>query len=132
MKLKDCRDRYKFYTGKLSDLVRHFGYAGIALIWLFREEKDGILKIPEEFLQAAFAIILVLSLDFLQYLSGSIAWGIYQRYKEKNIKHDENKEFLAPRWINWPAITFFWGKVIGVLTSYYLLLNALILKFTFI
>jgi len=45
MKLKDAREIYYFYSGKTSDLVRQLGLAGIAVIWLFKYDAQGIPKI---------------------------------------------------------------------------------------
>ena len=36
MTLRATRDRYAFYTGKASDIVRQFALAAVALIWIFR------------------------------------------------------------------------------------------------
>lgn len=91
MKLKDARDNYYFYTGKASELVRQLGLAGIAVIWLFKKEVAGVPKIPEELLLPLVLIVLGLALDLLQYVSASIIWGVFQRWKEKRVEEDERR-----------------------------------------
>lgn len=46
MKLQDVRSTYYELSGKTSDLVRQLGFAGIALIWLFRTDLAGQPRIP--------------------------------------------------------------------------------------
>ena len=48
MKLKDAREIYYFYSGKTSDLVRQLGLAGIAVIWLFKYDVQGIAELHGE------------------------------------------------------------------------------------
>lgn len=123
MKLKDARDNYYFYTGKASELVRQLGLAGIAVIWLYKKEVAGVPKIPEELLLPLVLIVLGLALDLLQYVSASIIWGVFQRWKEKRVEEDD--EFEAPRQLNWPAIVFFVLKGPAIIAAYVLLLSFL-------
>lgn len=123
MKLKDARENYYFHTGKTSELVRQLGLAGIAVIWLFKKDVAGVPKIPEELFLPLVLIVLGLALDLLQYVSGSIIWGFYQRWKEKRV--EEDADFEAPRQLNWPAIGFFALKAPAVVAAYALLLSFL-------
>lgn len=127
MNLKFAQDRYSYYSGKLSDIVRQLGFAGIALVWLFRSEVAGQWYVSAPLVLVATVLVAALALDFLQYVSGALAWGIFHRQKEKaKTKHDE--EFEAPRWINWPAICFFWAKVSAIAIAYALMFRFLALK----
>lgn len=58
MKLKDAREHYYFYSGKTSDLVRQLGLAGIAVIWLFKSDVQGIPKISLSDLSMSSTVIL--------------------------------------------------------------------------
>jgi len=124
MKLKDARDNYYFYSSKTSDLVRQLGLAGIAVIWIFKYEMQGIPKIPEALLPSLILIILGLAFDFLQYAVATFIWGIFHRRKEIN-GVTEDIDFLAPEQFNWPGIVFFVIKVVAIIVAYVYLLRHL-------
>jgi len=69
-----------------------------------------------------------LALDLLQYVSGAVAWGVYGRVKEL-LGTSAEANFKAPRWLNWPSNTAFFGKLICVAVAYYYLLRHLIERF---
>ena len=123
VKLKDARDNYYFNSGKTSDLVRQLGLAAIAVIWLFKYEVAGTPKIPATLLLPLVLVVIGLALDLLQYAFATAIWGIFHRVKERSI--EEDTDFVAPRQVNWPAITFFWLKVVAIGSAYYLLLQHL-------
>ncbi len=123
MKLKDARDNYYFYSGKTSDIIRQMALAGVALAWLFKRDAGGSPVIPEGLLKPTFLVVLTLVCDFAQYVSGSIMWGTFNRYKEQRV--DEEVEFLAPKQINWPVLAFFVLKTVSLIVAYALLLNFL-------
>lgn len=124
MKLKDARELYYFYSGKTSDLVRQLGFAGIAVIWIFKYDVQGIPKIPQAFLPPLKFIVLGLALDLLQYAVATSIWGIFQRRKEvSGIKDDA--DFLAPKQFNWPTICFFVLKTASIVIAYVYLLQHL-------
>jgi hypothetical protein len=120
MKLEDCRKAYYEYSGKASDICRNLGFAGLALIWAFRITAGEKPVIPCVLRWAGILLVSGLALDFLQYISSTLIWGIYHRYKEKN-GISEQKEFLAPRWINYPSIICFVIKQVSIFIAYILL-----------
>jgi hypothetical protein len=120
MKLAYVRERYTYYTGKASEIVRQLAFAGIAVIWVFRTQSGDLVRVPQQLLPPAASLIVALVFDFLQYIAGSLAWGVYQKVKESQ-QTTEDAEFLAPRPINWPALFFFWAKVIAIAVAYALL-----------
>ncbi|MCF8260470.1 MAG: hypothetical protein K9J12_06825 [Melioribacteraceae bacterium] len=122
MRLKDVRENYNYYSQKTSDIIRQLNFAGIAIIWIFKTVGISNQSIPSELVLPAIFIIISLGLDLLQYISGSLVWGIYNRLKEfKKVKEDEN--FLAPRYFNWGTIFFFWSKILMLIVAYYFLLD---------
>ena len=122
MKLQDAREHYYFFSGKTSEIIRQLGFAGIAVIWIFKHEVQGTPKIPEALLLPLGLIIFGLACDLLHYAIATSIWGIYQRNKEKS-GTDEHTSFKAPRQFNWPAIVFFILKVISIVVAYiYILL----------
>ena len=124
MKLKDCRDSYYDYSKKASEILRYLGFAGIALIWMFRVEKAGVTTVPVALVWPAILLVSGLTLDLFQYVYGTIAWGTYHRMMEKR-DTPEDKEFEAPRWLNWPTNAFFTLKIPAIAVAYILLLNFL-------
>ncbi len=128
MKLKDSRENYYTHSGKASDIVRQLGFAGIALIWIFKTEQGGRFQIPTELFLPATLVVIGLSLDLLQYVAATAAWGIFNRVMElrwQRLGKGPEDEFMAPPWINWAAIGFFWGKVVIMATAYVLLIRFL-------
>jgi hypothetical protein len=121
MKLKDAREFYYFYSGKTSDLVRQLGFAGIAIIWIFKYDVQGTPQIPQALLPPLILIVLGLALDFLQYAVATSIWGVFQRNKEVS-GTAEDVDFLAPKQLNWPTITFFVLKVTSIMAAYVYLL----------
>jgi hypothetical protein len=130
MKLEDARNAYYEFSGKVSDISRTLSLTGIALIWVFKvDSKDGP-HVPHELILPAFVLVLALSADFLHYVVATIAWGIYQRYKEKS-GATEKEQFFAPTWINWPTTFFLFPlKILFVCTAYILLLRFLWIRLT--
>lgn len=124
MKLKDARDNYYFYSSKTSDLVRQLGLAGIAVIWIFKYEVQGVPKIPEALFLPLILIVLGLAFDLLQYAVATSIWGIFHRRKEVS-GIAEDAEFLAPKQFNWSGIVFFVLKVFSIIAAYGYLLRHL-------
>ncbi len=124
MKLKDAREYYYFYSGKTSDLVRQLGLAGIAVIWIFKNDAQGVPKIPQPLLPPLILIVTGLALDLLQYAVATSIWGIFHRCKEVSGVADET-DFLAPKQFNWPTIVFFFLKATSIIVAYVYLLRHL-------
>lgn len=131
MNLADVRAAYYERTAKASDIARQLGFAGIAIIWVFKTEVAGSLTIPNELRLAGVLLVISLALDFLQYVYASSAWGIFHRFKENERDNKEARgiaftdEFQAPDQINWPTLIFFWMKL-GVLSvAYWILIVSL-------
>ncbi len=127
MKLKDAKDIYYYFSETTSKIVRQLGFAGIAIVWIFKAETNGRQIIPSELIPATIMIIIGLTFDLLHYVSGTLVWGLYHRHKEKE-KVGEKNESLAPKQINWATIFFFWAKTIMMCVAYISLLSFLISK----
>ena len=128
MTTKDILDRYEYFSGKLSELIRQAGYAGIAVVWIFKTTDQNIDYIPGGLLLSAIFITISLACDLLHYIAATLVWSIYNWVLEGR-ETPESKEIVAPRWINWPALLFFWLKLVAMITAYYHLLYFLTGKF---
>ena len=47
-KLSEYKNDYYYFTGKLSEINRQIAFAGIALIWIFKNGENSNLKIENE------------------------------------------------------------------------------------
>ena len=116
MVLKDLKEAYDYYSGKVSEICRQFSFAGIALVWIFKAEIDGQYSIPSDLLWPLFLFVICLSLDLLHYASSAAIWGVYNRFKESRV--GESEEFRAPPSLNWIGLILFWGKVCVLILAY--------------
>ena len=130
--LQEYREAHYTNTGKVSDNVRTLSIAAIGIIWIFKiQNVGGGYQIPEALYYPVLLVFVAMALDFIQYIYGSIAWGIFFRIKEKeNIKEDD--ELYAPPCINWPTYIFFYGKVIVIGFAYFFLIKFLMVSVSWI
>ncbi|MEI6832019.1 MAG: hypothetical protein WCK61_04885 [Candidatus Omnitrophota bacterium] len=128
MNLEECRNTYYDYSRKASEIVRYLGFAGIALVWIFRTENNGVIAVPVKLLFPSILLIVGLALDLLHAVTGTMTWAIYNRYKEYS-GTKETDRFKAPAWINWGTLFFFWTKIVVIIWAYALLLSFLFYKF---
>ena len=131
MRLENTRAEYYFYSGKVSDIVRQLGLAGIAVIWLFKIETSNRQRIPDGLILPGILLLLGLATDLLQYAAGTIIWNRFNRKKEVELENKremlqkegkeydpEMEDFTAPESINDVTIAFFWTKVALIILAY--------------
>ena len=118
--LEDFRNAYYESSGRASEIARQISFAGIALIWLFRDEKLGLLSVPNKLLVPAMLLVIALFFDLLQYVVGAAIWGWFARHHEK-LGKQQDATLSAPHFFNWPAIFLFWSKHALVLAAYFLI-----------
>ena len=116
MKVKDYKKEYQWFSAKLSDNTRKLAFAGIAIVWIFKQEENGTFGLPHMLKLAMLMFAITLSFDLLQYIYQASLWGIFHRYYEK--KFGEDHELTAPKYFNWPALIFSWFKVATLLFGY--------------
>src|SRR6266566_4012553 len=122
MKREDARKIYEDRTASLSAITRQLGLAGIGVLWVLRTGESHANVTFAPVLKYSFALyVLALAFDLLQYGYQSLAWGMFNRIKEKQ-KVPADATFEAPRHINWTALFFFWGKVILTIAGYVIVL----------
>lgn len=123
--LKEFRDDYYGFSSTASEVCRKLGFAGIAVVWIFKAEQVGKFLLSQDLLWAGVLIVASLSADLFQYVWASLIWGWFWRTNEKRGVKDD-KELKAPRYLNWPTLFFFWGKLILMGIAYVLLLKFLL------
>ena len=124
MLVSDYKKEYQKFSGKLSDNTRKLAFAGIAIVWIFKQGGNGTFILPDLLKLAILMFVITLSFDLLQYICQTIIWGIFHRHYEKKFKGDY--ELTAPKYFNWPAIFFFWSKVIVLIAGYVFVLKFLL------
>ena len=77
MNLSDARGHYEYHSGKVSEVCRQLGYAGIAVVWIFKV--DGVNAVPQPLVLPTVMLVAALALDLLQYVYAAIAWGVLNR-----------------------------------------------------
>jgi len=117
LKREDTRAAYYEFSGKLSDIVRQLNFAGIAVIWVFKQDRKPLPTVPAELTIPALLFVLSLALDVLQYSYQTAAWGIFNRRLEvKGVSEDT--VFTAPTSINRVALICFWLKTASLAGGY--------------
>ena len=124
MKLSDYWDTFYVFSGRASDVSRQLAFAGVAIIWLFHNNQNSPITIPDTLVPLLLIFVCALAFDLLQYIAASIIWGLFCRQQEKKLhKITDNPIISAPWWINAPTNFFFIGKLIFILSGYYLLIK---------
>lgn len=121
--LAKFRENYYVASAAASQNARTLALAGLAFIWLFRPKEGGIESLPGLLYVAGCVFVLVLVLDVLHYAYASAAWGIFSRYTETRLQKMPGSTYQevkieAPEQINWPTLTFFWGKQLALFGGY--------------
>jgi len=123
MKLSEYRKTYYDLSGKTSDIARQLAFAGIALVWLFKQDTKPIPTIPKPLLLPTALLACALASDLLHYAIATLIWGNFQWRKEKDKNVDEDPNLSAPRYYNYPALTFFTAKLLFVIIAYLLIIS---------
>lgn len=118
--LKEYRNDYYEASGTTSTITRQLSLAGIAIIWVFKEETDSSTKIPMELFLPGLLIVVSLLMDLLQYALKTLIWGRFSFVKEQE-GYKPTDDFMTPDWFNWPALMLFWLKIPAMLWAYILL-----------
>lgn len=123
VKLEEARDAYYTHSGTASSVCRQASFAGIAIIWIFKNENAGVFTLPETLLCPTLFLLLSLLSDLLQYMYSSAASGVFHRNMEKKHGVDYTGDVFMPKQLNWPTNLFFWGKLVFLVFGYVLLIN---------
>jgi len=121
----------EFYddTKTISGIIRNLAFAGIGLIWIFRNSNTDLSKniLPEALLLPLFVIVLGLIADVLQYLWRACAiYLVYQiklyKYTKGKLSDEQISNVTIPKIIGYVTLAFFAAKIIAIAYAYYLIL----------
>ena len=130
MTLKEIREDYVRYSTNVSELSRNLAYAGIGIVWIFKQSRNNdellstfMSSIPSELRWPLILFVVVLILDLFQYVIQTAIWyPYYAKHKElhKNEKEDdvnlqEPEIYSAIPWCFWLF------KLIMVVIAYFLM-----------
>ena len=130
MTLKEIREDYVRYSANVSELSRNLSYAGIGVVWIFKQsasedaiETTFMNSIPVELRWPLLLFIVVLILDLLQYVIQTAIWyPYYTKYKElhKDEKEDD-VNLQEPESYNIIPWGFWFLKLMIVIIAYILM-----------
>jgi len=123
MTLKDVRNSYDYFSGKLSDIVRQLSLAGVAVVWIFRKGNEGIV-IESDLIVPLILFVGALGFDLLHYIYASAAWAIYAHRKERE-GHSDSDTVSPHESINWVSLGCFWLKALSCVSGFLVLLKFL-------
>ena len=130
MTLKEIREDYVRYSTNVSELSRNLAYAGIGIVWIFKQSNtnDELLStfmssIPSELKWPLILFIVVLILDLFQYVIQTAIWypyyakhkEIHKEEKEDDVNLQEPEIYSAIHWCFWVF------KLLFVIIAYFML-----------
>ena len=121
MKVREYKATYLKNTKQASQLARQLAFAGIAVVWVFKQDVAGSPTIPNELLFPTICFAVTLSLDLLQYLLGSMIWWIAYRVYENKYENGDDEVGGHSNLLPIPQHALFWLKSIAVMVGYYFL-----------
>jgi hypothetical protein len=122
--LDHYRQAAEDFTGLASAAARTLALSGIAIIWIFKQDGENGPQLPPELLVPAMWLVISLSIDLLQYVTGAVVWTFFHRHHELRGRKPEDKVPASPFW-PWTLNTLFGLKVIAVGVAYFYLLKFL-------
>lgn len=123
MKLSKYLEDSHFYSGKVSDITRQLAFAGIAVVWVFKQEGKLVPIIPNPMLKPLALLVLALGADFLQYFILALIWYLFYHYHEKRKKEEDPDLPPHSLWYIRPSGFLWFLKSCAVVSAYILLLK---------
>jgi hypothetical protein len=110
MKISELWQSYQGYTRDLTDHARKLGFAGAAICWFFKTPQ---VTFPPLIYWALISIVGYFIADVLQSLSGALVTKRFTEKKEFELLQQAGTvegDVEKPRWLDWPAYSFFLVK----------------------
>lgn len=126
--LKEWLVTFEALTERIHEITRNLSFAGIALIWIFRNVRDGkdltTDLLPDGLDTALLFIVLCLMIDYSAYfwkaINVFIIWYIKENeYERKIITEDQAKDIKMPHYISIGSWVLFLSKAILMILAYY-------------
>jgi len=115
---KQLWEQYQSYTRDITEHGRKLGLGGAAICWIFKRED---FTFPVMVYAALLFFIAYFVADILQGLSGALMVKFFTQHHEARLYRETRSiegEIPKPRWVDWPAFTFFIAKCILLVTGF--------------
>lgn len=125
MKLSEYKKEYQDFSRLASERSRVAAFAGIAIVWLFREiDNSGKIHLSDEMLLPLLMFVWAILLEFFQYLLGAFIWFCVFKYFENSLA-DKTKDpdFVHKSILALPIHALFYLKFVLVAFGYILLVK---------
>lgn len=126
MNSQDYKATYEDYSSRVSSLVRQCAFAGIAAVWLLKDQAGHEGGLSEDLGMSIVCFLLAIGFEFAQYTSATIIYRVLMRLCEKKElgSTDQAPSDFTHSEI-WPTIVgiFFLLKVIVVWIGGYFLIR---------
>lgn len=130
MTLKEIREDYVRYSTNVSELSRNLSYAGIGIVWIFKQSNAQNLttatfmnSIPDELRIPLILFVVVLILDLLQYVIQTAIWYPYYLDNKKlhPMDNEEDVNLQEPEKYSIIPWAFWIFKLIIVVVAYFMM-----------
>lgn len=112
-------------TVRASETARKAAYAGIAIIWVFRETSQSGDTIPKLLVLSGGFLIIALAIDLFQYTYMSLRYrstaiNFKKELVENNVPDTEHGLQNLPLPMDFHSLSYllFWAKLIAVFAAY--------------
>lgn len=110
--------RYVEYTRDITEHGRKLGFGGAAICWIFKRDD---FTFPVMIYAALIFFVAYFIADVLHPLSAALTLKFFTQYHEKRLWRETGSiegEIHKPRWVDWPAFTFFIIKCVLLITGF--------------
>jgi hypothetical protein len=115
--LQDWAEEYQYFSGKASEAIKTLALGGIAVIWLFHDDKlTPALEVI--FIWPLTLLTLSLAFDLLHYVVGAVTWYRFYIHHEVNTPKDQCDDIAAPSWKRDVVSLFFYAKIVVLVVGY--------------
>ena len=134
MTLKELRDIYEGSSGTASDMNRKLIFAGIAIVWIFRDATklssdkaqeavfDAVNNagelIPDVFKPILLLFCISLCLDVFQSLVRGVMWHVYYHFKRDPKMKEAEILVEEPEWMNAFPDSLWYTKYVPTILAY--------------
>jgi hypothetical protein len=119
MKLSEYKKVYENLSAKASDISRNLSFAGIAIVWIFRQEVNGKINISTCLKFGLLFFVFSLLFDISQYLYGSILWKWFYFKHENNLDNlEEDPEVFGKASYNYLTNFMYYSKILLLMVGY--------------
>ncbi len=124
MELSKYNDKSGEFSKKASEIVRQLALAGIAVVWIFKNDSNQDI-LPSELDKAVLCFVLTLAIDLAHYVIMSLILKWFFRYHEWKATRGDIKF----KWyLNAPGYIMYISKIICCVIGYIFVIQFLLGK----